>query len=325
MTIGSNERHEKPHRPNSGLSVIWSALLIAAGTWTTAQPAHAFEKRPVFVTASFLDRNDRFIENLQQNEVEILEDGQARQIEFMAGDELPSVYGIIFDRAMLPEAPERERSGFQSRSNATSARDIAYELIDKLLARQTIWVGAYDQSLQVVFDAAADGFGAKNAIGQIRGRRSQTPSYLFSALASAVTKMNQRHEKRRVLIVFLEEVDSETAGRMKLIKNLLASSNVELFSISYASRLGAPGGIPSALNTSLLRELTQVTAGQAFASLDFRDHPEDVVRRLTSHMRTLYTFGFHSESGLDKPGKLTIKCSRQNSKVKHHPTVPNLE
>lgn len=277
------------------------------------------------MTASFLDRNDLFIENLQQNEIEIFEDGQPRQIEFMARDELPSVYGIVFDRAMLPDVSERERSGLQSRSSATSARDIAYELIDKLLARQAIWVGAYDQDLQVAFEPAADGFGAKNAIGQLRGRRTQTPSFFLSGVASAISKMNQRHERRRILIFFLESIDSETSGRMRLIKNLLAASNVELFSVSYASRLGVPGGLPPALNASCLRELAQVTAGQAFFSMDFYDHPEDIVRRLVNHFRTLYTFGFHSESGLDKPGKLTIKCSRPNTKIKQHPTVPSLE
>lgn len=326
MNIVSVGSQEKSRRGSWRLPLVCAAVLAVWGAWLSAAPALiSGETRPVFVTASFLNRNDLFIDNLQQNEIEILEDGHPRQIEFMARDELPSVYGIVFDRAMLPEISERMPSGLQSRSNATSARDIAYELIDKLLARQTIWVGAYDQNLEVVFEAAADGYGAKNAIGQIRGRRSQTPSYLFSAIASAITKMNQRHERRRILIVFLESVDAETSGRVKLIKNLLASSNVELFTMSYASRLGAPGGMPSALNTSLLRELSQATAGQSFFSLDFQDHPEDIVRRILSHLQTFYTFGFHSESGLDKPGKLTIKCSRPNSKSKHHPTVPNLE
>jgi hypothetical protein len=300
-------------------------MAICGTSRFTAPASASTEKKPVFVTASFLDRNDLFIENLQQNEIEIFENDQPRTIEFMARDELPAVYGIIFEHAMLPDVSEREVSGLQSRSNATSARDIAYELIDKFLAHQTLWVGAYDRELEVVFDAAPDGFGAKNALGQLRGGRAQTPSFLFPALFSAVGKMSQRHEKRRVIILFLESVDSETAGRMKQLKNLLASSNVELFAISFVSRLGVPGSMPSVLSTTLLRELTQATAGQAFFSIDYRDHPEDIVRRLLSHLRTFYTFGFHSESESANPGKLTIKCSRPSTRIKQHPTIPTLE
>jgi hypothetical protein len=112
---------------------------------------------------------------------------------------------------------------------------------------------------------------------------------------------------------------------MRQLKNLLASSNVEFFAVSFVSRLGVPGGMPSALTTTLLRELTQATAGQAFFSIDYRDHPEDIVRRLLSHLRTFYTFGFNSESGSTNPGRLTIKCSRPGTKIKQHPTVPILE
>jgi len=326
MNIISNGKRTTRQLELRCLAFLCFAALPAAGVCEPAATARAAgEKRPVFVTASFLNRNDLYIDNLERNEVEVLEDGQPRQIEFMARDEIPSVYGIVFDRDMMPDVTESEHSGLQSRSSATSARDIAYELIDKYLARQTIWVGAYGRDLQVVFEAASDGFGAKNAIGQIRGGRSQTPSYFFGALASAVSKMNQRHEKRRVLIFFMESVDSDTAGRMKLLKNLLASCNVELFSISYAARFGPSGSLPSALNSSLLRELGQVTAGHAFFSTDFRDHPEDVVRRLLSQLQTFYTFGFTAESGLDNPGKLSIKCSRPSSKVKLHPTVPTSE
>jgi len=326
MSAALNEKQAARQQRYWGRLIRWSAALPVFLICVLSLPARAAgEKRPVFVTASLLNRNDLYIDNLERSEVEILEDGHSRPLEFMARDELPSVYGIVFDRAMLPDVTESERSGLQSRSSATSARDIAYELIDKYLARQTIWVGAYSRELQVVFDAAADGFGAKDAIGRIQGGRSTEPSYFFAALASAVTKMNQRHERRRILIFFLESIDSETAARSKILKNLLASCNVELFTLSYATRLGTAGGLHPALNSSLLRELAQATAGQAFFSTDYRDHPEDIVRRILSQLQTFYTFGFTAESGLDNPGKLSIKCSRPGSKVKQHPTVPAFE
>src|SRR5213592_2212619 len=66
---------------------------------------------PVYVTASLTDKNGLFIEDLKQEEVTIRENGRERKIEFMAKDEIPTIYGIVFDRALLQEFPEDNRSG----------------------------------------------------------------------------------------------------------------------------------------------------------------------------------------------------------------------
>ncbi len=282
-------------------------------------------KRPVFVTASFVDRNGLFIEDLQKSEVEILENGQPREIELMAKDELPTAYGILFDRTMIPEREGTERPGQQSVSASVAARDLSYQLIDKLLGRQALWIGLYDQQTQIVFEADGDGFGAKNAISQMRGARGTEDSFLYSSLFSAVEKMNRRHERRRVIILFTQYIDSRTAGRLKALKNLLASSDVEFFPICFARRTGSAGGMHSVATTSSLKDLAQVTAGSAFFTMDYGDHLEDIARRLLDQLRTLYTFGINSQTQPSDFGKLEIKCSRPNSKVKCHPMVPDIE
>src|SRR5437867_296818 len=180
-------------------------------------------KTPVYVTASLTDKNGLFIEDLKQEEVTIRENGRERKIEFMAKDEIPTIYGIVFDRALLQEFPEDNRSG--PAAGATSAKEIAYELIDKYLGRQSIWVGVYDRELEVALEPSTDGFTAKAAIQQMRGARRPKESFFYGAMLSAVTKMNQRHENRRVLLVFLGALDTESAGKIKPLKNLLSSSN----------------------------------------------------------------------------------------------------
>jgi hypothetical protein len=243
----------------------------------------------------------------------------------MASDELPTVYGLLFDRAMLPESSDRDRPSGQAIPKSIAARDLAYQLIDKQLGRQTLWVGVYDRELETVFGPSADGFGAKNAIHELRGSRGHDNSFLYSALFAATKVMNQRHEKRRILVLLLESFDSETAGKMKQLKNLLSSSNVELFAVCFASRIGESGSMPSSLAVSLLKDLTQATAGTAFFTMDYRDHLDDIVRRVLNHLRTIYTFGFTSDSTTANPGKLSIRCARPNSKVKCHTAVPVLD
>ena len=296
-------------------------LLFNGGfLWFMCSNSYA-QKRPVYVTASFQDKNSLFIENLDKNEVEIRENGHRRTIEFMAQEELPTVYGIIFDRSILPESDLGLRTELRAVSSATAARSISYELIDKYLGRQAVWVATYESDLQMATKSATDGFSAKNAIDQLRGRRQPADSFLYASLFGAVQYMNQRHEKRRVLILYIQDLDPETAGKMKPLKNLLSASNVELFVVAFTRKLtNRPGMLHSAMTVSAMKELARATSGDAFVATDYRDYYEDLVRRMHLHIRTFYTFGFEAES--DDPGKLSIECTRPGSRVLCHSIVP---
>jgi hypothetical protein len=296
------------------------AVLLLSAPWLVATE---LEKGPVFVTASFIDKNSLFIEDLSQNEIQILEDGQSRKVELMAKDQLPVAYSLLFDRALFGESWEHER--MSNPRGPTSARDIAYELIDKYLGRQAISVGIYDKKLDVALDFTVDGFTAKNAIQRLHGPNRRTESFLYGALLSAVQKMDERSERRRILIVFLDVVDPETAGKIKPLKNLFASSNVELLIVSFASKLaGSRQPLPPQLNQAVLQELARETAGEALFAADHREHLDDISRRLYNRIRTLYTFGFESESQPGKSSVLAIKCTRPGSKVYHHPALLRL-
>ena len=149
-------------------------------------------RTPVFVTASLVDKNNLFIEDLTQAEIQILENDQPRAIEFRAQDELPVAYGILFDRAMLPEFEEIDRARHAGKTGAVSGRDLAYQLVDKHLGRQVTWVGTYGRDLEVALDFSPDAFRVKGAIQQLRGPRRKEESFLYGSLFEAVTKMNQR-------------------------------------------------------------------------------------------------------------------------------------
>jgi VWFA-related protein len=297
------------------LILLFTALLPLA---SYAQP------RQVFVTASLIDKRDLFIENLERQEVQILENDQPRNIEFMARDEVPAVYGLLFDRSLMPEHEETPR--FDSRqgvSTSSAVKSLAYALIDKYLGKQTLWVGVYDRELQVLLDFSPDTFRAKDAIQKISGRYTTESSFLYSALYSSVMRMKDRNEKRRVLIAFLDVTDYETTEKLKPLKNLLSSSNIEVFYISYATKLGGRSGdLNPVMNQAALKDLARATAGDTFFAADYREHIEDVIRRICDQLRTFYTFGFESQAPVDKPAKLTIRCTRPGSRVKSHPNVP---
>jgi len=294
---------------------------VALGLALLAASAGFAQTRQAYVTASLVDRNHLFIENLTPDEVQIFEDGRPRKIEFNAMEQLQTVYGILVERALMPEADVDSRSAM---AGATLAKDILFQLIDKYLGRQQVWVGAYQREPEELLDFTEDGFQLKDAIQRLTGPRRTTESCLYSARFYAVQKMCERSEKRRVLLLFLEAMDLDTAGKIRPLRNLLASSNIELFAVSFTSRLSTRGGLQPSLSDAALKELAEATAGEVYSAGQSREHPEDVVRRLLLQIRTLHTFGFESTSPPDKPGKLVIQCSRPGSRVKQHPIVPVL-
>ncbi len=291
------------------------AALVFASSTSFAQT------RQVYVTASLVDRNHLFIENLTPDEVEISENGQPRKVEFLAMEQLPTVYGILIERALMPQADVDAQSAM---AGATLPKDILFQLIDKYLGRQQVWIGSYQRDPEELLDFSSDSYLMKEAIQRLTGPDRAGESFLYPALFSAVQKLCERNEKRRVLLLFLEAMDSNTAGKIRPLRNLLASSNIELIAVSFTSRMSTRGGLQPAMSDASLKELTDATAGEVYSAGLSREHPEDVVRRVLQQMRTLHTFGFESSSPPDKPGKLVIQCARPESRVKHHPVVPVL-
>jgi len=290
-------------------------------------PASGFGTTPIYVTASFVDDEGFYINDLQQDEVTILEDGQPRPIKFMAGQELPAVYGLIFDRSLLDAPGESDRISGRDRpriSEATAAKNMAYELIDKYLGQHPVWVGAYDKELTVVLEPVRDRFRTKESIQRLQGTKEGAESFLYGALFSAIKKMSQRSERRRVLIVFVETMDLESSRRREPLRNLLAASNVETLFVGFGSKLGSSSG-PGLRNRMLqpfLAELGRESAGETLFLSDYGGNLDDIVRRLIRQLQTMYTFGFESESSMEKPAELAIKCSRKGCKVKSRSRVP---
>jgi len=311
-----SERTRKDGWPRGLIALPVFALCCA---WTSEA-----QTRPVFVTASFTDRNQIFMENLSAEEIEVSEDGQPRKIEFIAMEQLPSVYGILIESALLADSTGDTRYDSRGVPGANLARDILYELIDKYLGRHPVWVGAYQRDLEVVLDFTSDPFRVKDSVEQLRVPKRRSDSNLYTSLFSAVRKMSERNEKRRVLLLFLESVDPESAGRTRQLKNLFAASNVELFAISFSSRIATAGGLNPQVGEAVLRDIVGSTAGQAFQASANRDHPEDITRRLLNQIRTFHTIGFQASSPRESPGKLIIRSTRSGSNVKHHPVVPAL-
>ena len=131
-------------------------------------------------------------------------------------------------------------------------------------------------------------------------------------------------KKHRFALVITDVLMPGMSGTELLRHIKKHDPDTEVIVVSFTSRMSTRGGLRPALSDASLKELTDATSGEVYSAALSREHPEDVVRRILQQMRTLYTFGFESTSTPDKPCNLVIKCSRPDSRVRHHPMVPVL-
>ena len=298
--------------------------LLLALLFSPVADNRSAQSTAIFVTASFQDENRLYLENLSRDEVRVYENGKLRDVEFLASKEVPVAYGLLWDRSLLPQPFDDPLAGRYGIPSATAAANVAYQLLDKALGRHVGWVATYDSDFRLAMDFTQDTGFIKDTIQQLRGERLTEDPVLYGALLTAVKKLSQRNEKRRVLIVFLEYLDFQTSGRLKPLKNLLSASNVELFIASFAaSNVASSHGLPPIQSEAALRELAGVTAGGAYLSL--REGIEGLGRRISYQVASYYTIGFQAVSPPDQPGKLKIECTRPGTKVITHPLVPMLQ
>ena len=299
-------------------------LLLALLLFAPSPPLST-EKTPVYVAASFLDRNRLQVENMSREEIRVSENGTSRVVEFFAGVEVPVAYGLLFDRSLLPKPFEDPSRDQYLTATATTVPSVAYQLIDLCFAGQAGWVASYDHTgMQVTLDFTQDSSRVKNAVQALRGpERSIEESTLYGPLLNSVQKLCQRNEKRRVLVLFIGVLDVKTVDKIRPLKNLLSASNVELFVAGFARKSVSGPGLMSSQSEAGLRELADVTAGGAY--FINMEGIERLGRRIADQVRTLYTIGFESESDPGKPAKLTIECTRPGIKLKTHPLSPILQ
>ena len=305
--------------------VLLSVSAIACLLAFSSQVSLA-QRKPIFVSASFSDRNGLHIDNLNRGEVELLENNQLRDIELLARNDIPTAFAFLFDTSLAGGTMEgRRRIPGSATSGAPAAMEIAFDLIDRYRGRNLVMIAGYEREIHIALDFTADGFAAKEAVRQLQGTKRLQESFLYSALFETTRKMSAHRERRRVIIVFLDTLDSRTAAKQANLKNLIAESNVELFIVSVASR-NTPSnpGLPPTMSRSALRDLCSVTAGDVYFVADYGDHLEDLRQRLGRHLQTLYTLGFESESPEDDAARLLIRCLRPGSTVRSHPVVPIL-
>ncbi len=149
----------------------------------------------VNVPVSVLDRQGRFIPDLQQSDFRLEEDGVEQQIAFFNSVETPFNVVLLIDTS-LSTMPRRHE-----------IRKAAIDFLDQLRPNDNVMVVTFDGGLRVLNKPTHDRAALRKAVEEISCCRSGT--MLYSSVELLLVKFFNRLRGRKALVVLSDGLDAD--------------------------------------------------------------------------------------------------------------------
>lgn len=237
-----------------------------------------------------IDRNGRPINNVQQKEIKVYEDGILQQIEFFDKAEVPTNYGIVVDnsgsmRQQLDKVVEAGKILVNTNRPADESMIIRFVGRDKIEIEQPFTSNKAD-----LIDALDNLY--------IEGGQTAIIDAVYLAVENVdeyEKEKNAIEKKRRALILVSDGEDRNSYYNEKQLFELLKESEVQIFVIGFVDDLSKEGGFisksPQAKAKAFLERIATETGGKAYFPSSPSVLPE-LAKEISNELRTQYSIGY---------------------------------
>lgn len=254
-----------------------------------------------------IDRNNRPVNNLQQREFKIYEDGRLQEIDFFSKSEVPTNYALVVD-------------------NSGSLR----QQLDKVIEAGKIFVGtnrADDETMVIRFvgrdkisieqQFTANKTDLNDALENLYVEGGQTA--VIDAVYLAVENVdeyekskNAADRKRRAIIVVTDGEDRNSYYNEKQLMELLRESEVQIYVIGFVDDLSKESGFigksPQGKAKAFLERIATESGGKAYFPTSAAELP-NLAREISSELRTQYSIGYIPSNDRKDGSYRTIKVA----------------
>ena len=258
------------------------------------------ETEVVGLNVRVIDRNNRPINNLTQNDFKIYEDNVLQPIDSFSRAEVPTNYSLVLDnsgslRLQLDKVIEASKIiiGTNRKDDETSV--IRFVSSDKIEIKQDF------TSNKVDLNDALDNLyveGGQTAIIDAVYLAAQTVDEYEKA-------RNKDDKKRRALILVSDGEDRDSYYNEQQLFELLRESDVQIYVVGFVNELSKEGGFisksPQAKAKSFLERLAQETGGKAYFPNSVSEL-NTIAGDIASELRTQYLVSYYPTNN-DKDGK----------------------
>ena len=253
-----------------------------------------------------IDRNNRPINNLQEREFKIFEDGKTQQIDFFSKSEVPTNYAMVVDnsgsmRQLLDKVIEAGKVLVNTNRPADDTMIIRFVGRDKIEVQQPFTSNKTD-----LIDALENMY--------IEGGQTAIIDAVYLAVESVDEheKSEKGDHKRRALILVSDGEDRNSYYNEKQLFELLKESEVQIYVIGFVSELSKDGGFiaksPQQKSKAFLERLASETGGKAYFPAGTAELPA-LAKEISNELRTQYSIGYIPSNDVHDGTYRNIKVS----------------
>jgi Ca-activated chloride channel family protein len=247
-----------------------------------------------------IDRNNRPINDVGNNDFRVFENGVPQQVQFVTREEVPITYGLVVDnsgslRNQIGQVIEAAKTIVSSNKPGDET------FVVRFIARDDI---------KIMQDFTADRQSLDDALDDMFIEGGQTAVidavYLSAEHASERRKNDPVEDKRRrALILVTDGEDRESFYKTDQLFDSLKEEDVQIFVIGFVNELDKERGFISKSKrdkaVGLLDRMAKETGGRTFYPTSLSELP-DIAQQITKDLRTQYVISYKPTAAA-RPGE----------------------
>ena len=254
-----------------------------------------------------IDRNNRPINNVRQNEFRVFEDGVPQTIESFSREEVPISYGLAVDtsaslRSQIQSVIDAAKTIINSNKPGDETFLVRFISSDKIQTEQD-----FTSNKELLMDALDNLYveGGQTAVIDA--------VYLSAEHVSDYKKGDESDRRRRALIVITDGEDRNSFYKQEQLFARLREEDVQIFVIGFINELDKEGGLirksPRDKAVNLINKLASETGGRAFFPESISELPQ-IANEIIRDMRTQYVIAYNptnkTQDGTYRAIKVTV-------------------
>lgn len=260
----------------------------------------------VTLNVRVIDRNNRPINNVRQNDFHVFEDGVPQPIESFTREEVPISYGMAIDtsgslRSQLQGVIDAGKSIINSNKAGDETFLVRFISSDKI---ETV------QDFTASQDLLIDGLDSLYVEG---GQTAIIDAvYLTAEHVAEYKKGNDSDRRRRALIVITDGEDRSSFYSQEKLFTRLREEDVQIYVIGFVRELDKEGGLirksPRDKAVNLINKLATETGGRAFFPESLSELPQ-IANEIVRDLRTQYVLSYNPTNKLRDGSFRSIKVA----------------
>lgn len=249
-----------------------------------------FDTNLVNLQVRVIDRLNRPINNVSQDDFHVFEDGAPQTISFITKEEVPISYGLVIDN-----------SG-SLRSQIDKVIDAGKTIVSSNKEDDTAFLIRFvdSEKIEMVQDFTPNKNTLIEALDTLYVEGGQTAVidavYLAAERAAQYKKGDMNDRRRRALILVTDGEDRNSQYKQEQLFARLREADVQIFVIGFVNELDKEGGFirksPRDKATNLLERLAKETGGRVFFPTSTSELPR-IAEEITRDLRTQYVISYN--------------------------------